>query len=189
MPIYLDSTVANVVERVTTTYYGKYRGTVADISDPEDLCRIRANVPAVLHDQISPWAMPALPFAGPGHGVVMLPKVGDGVWIEFEAGDLRFPIWSGCWFANAQRPDPKGERVRVIVSDRGHKVVLDDEDNKIVVEHAGGPEITLSGSSIVMKVGTSELKLTKTEILLNRGMVKVTAAGVSLARGAMKIGA
>src|SRR4030095_16750644 len=149
-----------------------------DISDPENLCRIRANVPAVLHDQISPWAMPALPFAGPGHGVVMLPKVGDGVWIEFEAGDLRFPIWSGCWFANGQRPDPKGERVRVIVSDRGHKVVLDDEDNKIVVEHAGGPEITRSGSSIVLKVGASELKLTGTEILLNRGMVKVTAAGV-----------
>ena len=189
MPIYLDTAVERVVERVTSTYYGKYRGTVADISDPDNLCRVRANVPAVLHDKISQWAMPAVPFAGDGHGVVMLPKVGDGVWIEFEAGDLRYPIWSGCWFANGQRPEPRGERIRVIVSDRGHKVVLDDENNKIVVSHAGGPAITISDSSMVLTVGGSELKLTKTEISLNRGMVKVTSAGVSLANGAMKFGA
>jgi Uncharacterized protein conserved in bacteria len=189
MPTYLDSALERVVERVTTTYYGKYRATVADISDPENLCRIRANVPAVFHDQISQWAMPAFPFAGDGHGVVFLPKVGDGVWIEFEAGDLRYPIWSGGWFANGQRPQPQGERVRVIVSDRGHKVVLDDENNTIVVSHAGGPEIRLSSSAIVMTSGNSELKMTRTEISLNRGMVEVTAAGVSLAQGAMKFGA
>jgi len=119
----------------------------------------------------------------------MLPKVGDGVWIEFEGGDLRFPIWSGGWFANNQRPQPQGERVRVIVSDRGHRIVLDDEDNKISIAHADGPEITMSGSSIVLSVGGSELKITGSKISLNRGMVEVTLAGVSLAHGALKVGA
>jgi hypothetical protein len=189
MATHLDSTVERVVERVTTTFYGKYRGTVADISDPENLCRIRANVPAVLHDKVSQWAMPALPFAGDGHGLVMLPRIGDGVWIEFEGGDLRFPIWSGGWFANNQRPQPHGERARVIVSDRGHQVVLDDEGNSIRIRHASGPEITMSGSSIVLSVGGSELKITGSKISLNRGLVEVTTAGVSLVHGAMKVGA
>src|SRR6516225_8097967 len=100
----MEQTVERLVERVGSTYYGKYRGIVTDIDDPENRCRIRATVPAVLIDHPCGWAMPAAPFAGDGHGFVMLPKVGSGVWIEFEAGQLDSPIWSGAWWAKGQRP-------------------------------------------------------------------------------------
>jgi hypothetical protein len=145
-------------------------------------------VPAVLDDQACPWAEPALPFAGDGHGLVMLPRVGDGVWIEFEAGDLGHPIWSGCVFPDGGRPDPVGERVRVIVTDNGHKVVLDEENNRIQLVHPGGGTLTMSADAIVLSLGSCELKMSSTDISLNQGMVKVTLAGVSLVNDAMKIG-
>jgi hypothetical protein len=68
-------------------FLGKYRGVVAAVDDPLSLGRIRANVPAVLGAETTAWAMPALPFAGAEHGLVLLPEVGDNVWIEFENGD------------------------------------------------------------------------------------------------------
>ena len=103
------------------------------------------------------WALPASPFAGDGHGMVMLPKVGSGVWIEFEAGNLDIPIWSGCWWASGQRPDRKGRGVRVIVSEDGHKVILDDDADEVKLVHGGGPEITMTATEIVLTVGACEI--------------------------------
>ncbi len=103
MSIEMEQLLVDVTERIRSRFYGKYRGIVRDIDDPENLCRIQAEVPAVYEDQDSPWALPALPFAGQSHGLVLLPEVGDGVWIEFEAGDIERPLWTGCWFASGTR--------------------------------------------------------------------------------------
>ncbi|HQX82817.1 MAG TPA: phage baseplate assembly protein V, partial [Vicinamibacterales bacterium] len=102
----LAQTVERLVDRVGSSYFGKYRGIVTDVDDPSNQCRIKATVASVLGEATSGWALPAAPFAGDQHGVVMLPKVGSGVWIEFEAGQLDHPIWSGAWWAAGQRPDP-----------------------------------------------------------------------------------
>src|SRR5690606_14376019 len=159
MPDFVEQTVERLVERAATTYYGKYRGIVTDIDDPNNQCRIRATVPAVLGDQPCGWALPAAPFAGDGHGMVMLPKVGSGVWIEFEAGRLDNPIWSGAWWASGQRPQPQGAAVRVIVSEKGHTVVLDDEADELKLVHASGPEIRLGEREIVLTCGACEIRI------------------------------
>lgn len=91
----IESSVERLVERAGTSYFGKYRGIVTNVDDPLDQCRIRARVEGLLHGQETGWALPVAPFAGDGHGMVMLPVVGAGVWIEFEAGRLDNPIWSG----------------------------------------------------------------------------------------------
>jgi uncharacterized protein involved in type VI secretion and phage assembly len=77
-------------------FFGKYRGTVVNTADSEQIARLQAVVPDVLGTVPTTWAMPSAPFAGPGAGVVVLPPVGAGVWIEFEQGDPDYPIWSGC---------------------------------------------------------------------------------------------
>ena len=174
-------------------YYGKYRGTVTDISDPENRCRIRAKVPAVLGDQPCGWAMPVAPFAGDGHGLVMLPEVGAGVWIEFEAGQLDSPIWSGGWWANGQRPDPQGTGVRVLVSKNGHRIVVDDDADKIIISHSSDTDalskrITLTGDDITLTFGLCSIKISQDSISLNDGIIKVGPAGVSLVNGAMAFG-
>ena len=77
-------------------YYGKYRGKVTDINDPLMIGRIQANVPDVMGDQDSGWAMPCAPFGGKGMGFFALPTTGAGVWIEFEHGDPDYPMTAPC---------------------------------------------------------------------------------------------
>ncbi|WP_375738686.1 phage baseplate assembly protein V [Pseudomonas boanensis] len=187
----MERTVERLVERVGSSYYGKYRGIVTDVDDPNNQCRIRATIPAVLGEHACGWALPAAPFAGDGHGMVMLPKVGSGVWIEFEAGQLDNPIWSGAWWASGERPEPQGAGVRVIVSEQGHKVILDDEANEVKIVHGDSSiakVITLSSNEVVIACGACEIKITNENISLNNGLIKVGLAGVSLVNGAMTFG-
>lgn len=184
----VENTVERLVERVGASYFGKYRGIVTDVDDPNNQCRIRATVPAVLGEQACGWALPCAPFAGDGHGAVFLPEIGSGVWIEFEAGRLDNPIWSGGWWAAGQRPDPQGNGVRVIVSRNGHRLVLDDESDEVKLVHAGGPEITMTGTEIVLTCGACKLTIGNQDISLNNGLIKVGLAGVSLVNGAMAFG-
>ena len=189
MPDLMEQTVERLVDRVATSYFGKYRGTVTDVDDPNNQCRIRATVPAVLGEDKCGWAMPAAPFAGDGHGMVLLPKVGSGVWIEFEAGRIDAPIWSGGWWASGERPNPQGERIRVFVSENGHKLILDDDADEVKLVHGSGPEIKLTSSEIVLTCGACEIKISNENISLNNGLIKVGLAGVSLVNGAMTFGA
>ena len=188
MAVTIEEVVERLVERVGSSYFGKYRGIVTNVDDPNNQCRIRATVPAVLGEHDCGWALPAAPFAGDGHGMVMLPKVGSGVWIEFEAGHLDHPIWSGAWWASGQRPDPQGAGVRVIVSEKGHKVILDDEADEVKLVHGSGPEITMTATEIVLTCGACEIKISNENISMNNGMVKVGLAGVGLVNNAMSLG-
>lgn len=179
---------AQIAEFMRTRHFGKYRGIVTEITDPAEICRIKARVPAVFGEDVSPWAMPALPFAGPQHGLVLLPEVGDGVWIEFEAGDPSFPIWSGCWWARGQVPGPQGETIRVLATSAGHKVILNEADDEVKLVHPGGAEVTLGSSEISLKLGRCEIKISDTEVNINSGMVKVTPSGASLVNDTFKVG-
>jgi uncharacterized protein involved in type VI secretion and phage assembly len=76
----------------TPRQYGKYRGKVVDAIDPMLLGRVRVQVPEALGGQGSVWAVPCVPCGG----APALPAVGAEVWVEFEAGDLSRPIWTGC---------------------------------------------------------------------------------------------
>lgn len=169
-----------------THRFGKYRGLVSDLADPESIGRIKARVPEVFGEEESPWAMPSFPFAGPQHGLVLMPEVDDGVWIEFEAGDLSRPIWSGCWFARDQRPTP--DTARLLATTAGHQILIDEDADTITLKHPDGAEITLGSSDLELKLGNCSIKVTSSEVNINNGMVKVTTAGASLVNDAFKVG-
>ena len=84
-----------------TRYFGKYRGTVVNNNDPLRQGRLTAQVPDVLGDTPCTWALPCLPVAEQQMGVFVLPLTGSGVWIEFEQGDINYPVWVGCFYASA----------------------------------------------------------------------------------------
>ena len=188
MPIDVEEVVVRLAEQARTRHYGKFRGIVKDVDDPLDLARVTAEVPAVLGDQVSPWAMPCVPYAGPDHGLVLLPEVGDGVWIEFEAGDLARPIWSGCWWADGQRPTPVAPTARLLSTSAGHQVLVDEDADEIRIVHPGGAEIVLGSDAVTITIGRSTLKVSDGEITLNGGMAKITTAGASLVNDALKVG-
>jgi Type VI secretion system/phage-baseplate injector OB domain len=112
-------------------FYGKYRGLVVDIDDPDSLGRVRAHVPEVLGTLHSPWALPCTPYGGPGVGTYAIPPVGAGVWIEFEAGDPSRPIWSGAWWGRGELPKDQsggdtGPPLKIMRSEKGLMLALDD---------------------------------------------------------------
>jgi hypothetical protein len=82
-------------------FFGKYRGVVVDREDPERALRLRVTVPEVLGEQ-TVWAMPCLPCGDP-----TVPAIGAHVWVEFEAGDLDRPIWSGCFWDPGEAPEAR----------------------------------------------------------------------------------
>jgi uncharacterized protein involved in type VI secretion and phage assembly len=82
-------------------YYGIYRGTVVNNIDPMQLGRIMVTVPDAGGITPSTFAMPCVPLAGKQMGTFMVPQIGSGVWIQFEAGDADRPVWSGGWWGVA----------------------------------------------------------------------------------------
>jgi uncharacterized protein involved in type VI secretion and phage assembly len=103
-----EQALMDVVERLRNRFFGKYRGVVTDI-DASTL-RIKATVPSVLADQPTGWCMPCVPYAGPNVGVAFLPEVGAGVWIEFEGGDVSYPVWVGCYWRDGEQPADAAHR-------------------------------------------------------------------------------
>ncbi|HEY4640014.1 MAG TPA: phage baseplate assembly protein V [Thermoanaerobaculia bacterium] len=163
-----------------TQFFGKYRGTVSDIQDPLMIGRVRAKVPDVMGDQESGWAMPCLPFAGSGMGFYALPKVGAGVWMEFEHGDPDYPIWSGCWIGSlADAPSdllaPPYKKV-ILKTEGGHSITLDDTPGVggITLETSGGQKIVMNATSIEITNGQGgTIKMSGPQVSINDGALEV----------------
>jgi hypothetical protein len=142
-----EQQVVRMAEFMQNRYFGKYRGLVTDVDDPKKMGRIRAKVPSVFGDGVtSPWALPCTPYAGDGVGNYMIPPVAAGIWIEFEAGDISQPIWSGCWWGKDELPkDENGTRasppVKIIRTDEGLMVSLDDDKQTITLSDKNGNNI------------------------------------------------
>jgi uncharacterized protein involved in type VI secretion and phage assembly len=82
-------------------YYGIYRGTVVNNVDPLQTGRIMAIVPDVSGVVPTTWAMPCVPLAGKQMGTFMVPQIGSGIFVQFEAGDPDRPVWIGGWWGSA----------------------------------------------------------------------------------------
>ena len=138
---------------------GKYRGIVFNNQDPLRLGRIQAMIPEVLGEIPSGWASPCTPYAGPLAGLYTVPLPGSGVWIEFEAGDLSRPIWVGGWWASGEiPPKPAGAPAKttdkVLRSDTGFSIVLDDLGQTVVISDAAGTnqvEVSLATGTVTLK--------------------------------------
>jgi uncharacterized protein involved in type VI secretion and phage assembly len=143
-------------------YYGKYRGTVSDSQDPRKQGRIKAKVPEILADVETGWALPCAPYAGDETGLFTVPPNDAGVWIEFEAGDVSRPIWSGCWWKSDKLPKDEGGTaatpdVKIIRSEQGLLLALHDDSQIIALSDSDGSNILtidVQQSTITVKAST-----------------------------------
>lgn len=138
----VEQLLARLVEKIEGRYYGKYRGLVVDNADPESRGRLKVRVPSVLGDEVvSGWAMPCAPYGGgPDLGFFFIPEVDAGVWVEFEMGNLEYPVWVGTFWAkpggttevpkpaDAQSPPTR----KIIRTLKGHSVEMEDKDGEEV---------------------------------------------------------
>jgi hypothetical protein len=155
-----EESVARVLERQTDRFYGKYRGLVAINVDPLGQGRLKALVPEVLGVVPSSWALPCTPYAGTMAGLFTMPMFGSGVWIEFEAGDVSRPIWSGCWWGSAQVPlnevgAPSTFVNKVLRSDTGLLLSFNDATQMITMTDMAGLNVLRMVLGVVQLTGTS----------------------------------
>jgi uncharacterized protein involved in type VI secretion and phage assembly len=174
----LEQIVADLAEQVERRHFGKYRGLVVDNADPEQLGRLRLQVPSLLGpDVVTGWALPCAPYGGDaGQGFLFIPEVGAGVWVEFEEGDLEFPIWSGTFWSKPggdselPRPDdtsgnpasaPQDPPTRKILKTlRAHSIQFEDssDDKKaliIIREGVHHHMLTLDANGITIADGVN----------------------------------
>ena len=147
-------------------YYGKYRGTVANNIDPQQMGRIQAIVPDVLGLIPSSWAMPCMPFAGIQNGVYTVPQIGAGVWIEFEQGDPDYPVWVGGFWGIAAEvpalalvppPIPPGQNI----------VLQTTLQNTLMVSDA--PPTPITGGIVLKSTTGAMLVVNDSGIYINNG--------------------
>lgn len=138
------------------SYYGKYRAIVVDVDDPEKRGRIKVTCPKVFGEGKSPWCQPCVPYAYDNGGDFVLPKLNDFVWVEFEDGDVRYPIYTGGLWAKEKSPvtDYKKAKDTRQIEFAGGKIVM-TKDN--IVVSLGSSKITMTSSSISLSAGTINL--------------------------------
>jgi uncharacterized protein involved in type VI secretion and phage assembly len=152
-------------------YYGKYRGIVSDVD--AGTCRIKAKVPSVLGDADSGWCLPCVPYAGPQVGIAFLPEEGSAVWIEFEGGDVSYPIWTGCFWRQGEPPSDVGAHVKVIVTVASNKLILDDDQNSITVSDQNGNTVTLDATGITLSNSDQQVVVSPASVSVNNGALEV----------------
>ena len=176
----------HLLDWVRNRYFGKYRGTVTDNDDPTSRGRVKVRVPAVL-GELECWAMPCVPYAGNGVGFYALPESGAGVWVEFEAGDPSFPIWTGCFWADGELPDVSDANIKILKTE-SLTFRLDDGEDKALLEtssgakvelsdkvesEAGGASHTVGSSGVVSEAGASKTEVTSASFRVNNGALEV----------------
>jgi uncharacterized protein involved in type VI secretion and phage assembly len=192
-----DDLITDLARRAQDKHYGKYRGFVASNEDPDQLGRLQLRIPSVLGTEVTDWALPCLPFGGTaGLGWFVIPEQDAQVWVEFEEGELRRPIWVGTFWqksgdapADAQKTPPT---TRLLQTPAGHILQLDDEDSKehIRLHHAGGAELLIdengtititdqAGNTITLDADQEQISIADT----NDNALTMTATGVKIEDG------
>jgi len=210
----VDQVVASLVQKVERSFYGKYRGLVVENADPEKLGRLKVKVPSVLgSDVVTGWATPCVPYGGAAdQGFLFIPEVDAGVWVEFEEGDLEFPIWVGTYWTkpggDSELPkpnDPDGTEQgnvqdpptrKIIKTLKGHTIQLEDTDGDemvLIVEAVNGQVMALNQDGIKITDGKNgnTVTLDNSGIIIedkNGNVVTMDSSSVTIKSSSINVG-
>lgn len=168
-----EQLLIELADRLQHRFYGKYRGIVTDVDDSAKLLRIKATVPAVLGTTPTGWCLPCVPYAGKDVGLFLVPDVGAAVWIEFEAGDVSYPIWSGCFWRADELPSDATPTTRGLVTAAPHKLLFDDSGDEVHIEDSNGGTIAFTSDGVETSTGTASVAVGTGEVSVNDGALKV----------------
>lgn len=160
-------------------FFGKYRGKVANNLDPLQLGRLQVECPAVLGGGRLSWALPCVPFAGPGVGFFALPPIGANLWVEFEGGNPDFPIWSGCFWNPGQVPAKPATPLVSVLKTKSVTFTLADVPGgglAIEVRPPAVPtplKLLMGPAGIALINGKNSVKLTPVSVNVNNGALEV----------------
>jgi len=148
--------VSKGLERFCGRYYGIYPARVIDNRDPEGRGRVRATCPAInmpeeKHVPGGFWMLPCMNGLGTTadgqmSGIFHPPEEGTNIWVQFQFGDPRCPIYMGGFVTTKQTADTfnsddmadVGPTKRGIRTKAGHFIRFNDDPDKLEITIARG---------------------------------------------------
>ena len=180
----------------TQKIFGKYRGKVINNIDPFELGRVQIEAAAALGTNVLSWAMPCVPYAGPGVGFYAIPPIDANIWVEFEGGNPDYPIWSGCYWGEGEMPlEPVDPLVKRFKTETGYLQISDVPEEGGITLETYDPAvlipltITLQENFIKLTAEPATVTISEEEIVisfppgsvtLNEAMVKINEAECSI---------
>ena len=164
----------DLVDWVRSRYFGKYRGTVSDNDDqtqarPRQGARAgRARRSRAVGDAVRAVRR------GRRSASSQCRRSGTGVWVEFEAGDPSFPIWTGCFWADSQLPSTAAPAVKLWKTD-SVTITIDDDNADLVAENTSGSKITI-GDDVIADSGGSTHTVGSDGVVAESGGAKHSTA-------------
>lgn len=168
---------------MSDSIFGKYRGMVLNNIDPMQQGRLQVQVPDVAGLIPTTWAMPCVPLAGINAGILALPAIGTGVWVEFEQGNPDHPIWVGCFWGSAAElpvlshmviPPAQGITLQTMLK------------NGIVISDVPGP----TGGIQIQTATGAMISVTDVGIMISNGkgaVISLTGPTVDINLGALTV--
>jgi hypothetical protein len=131
-------------------YYASYRGTVVDNADPEHKGRLQVMVNSIYSEPYDYWAHPKGMVKGSKMGISFIPDIGDQVWVSFENGLPRFPIWEyGNWRTDDVPDIAKlGVQYHFILTKANQSIIFDDIVGAITIKNSKGAKVVLKDTHI-----------------------------------------
>lgn len=167
--------------KAAAKFFGLYRGVVVANLDPQGVGRLSVSCTDV--SEVATWAMPCMPLAGSGMGAVLVPPVGAGVWLQFEAGDPARPVWVGGYWSSATETPAASQAA----SPSGPPIVLQSAlQNRLVISDLPGP----AGGVMLQSASGATIRVTDAGITIDNGQgarIVLHGPAVTINGGALEI--
>ena len=127
--------------------------------------------------------MPCVPYAGIEAGFYAVPPINANVWVEFEGGDIEWPIWSGCFWGIGETPKlalapPLPVQHILLQTTAQNSIHISDAPGAlggIQLKTSTGALITINDTGIVISNGKGAIiSLTAKVVDINTGALTVT---------------
>jgi uncharacterized protein involved in type VI secretion and phage assembly len=178
-------------------FFGLYPAIVKDVVDPDNQGRIKVGFPWMgeAGEDVSAWARLVTLYAGDDQGWEILPEVDTEVVVAFEAGNIDRPYIVGAvWNGKESLPEPpqaannkrlcrtrsgsllefddtEGAAKVTVSMKSGHKLVLDDAQQQVTLQHSNGCEIVMNMSGQVRITANSTVEVNASAVNIHAPMV------------------
>jgi uncharacterized protein involved in type VI secretion and phage assembly len=163
-------------------YFGKYRATVVQNIDPESRGRVQVQLADRYGLFPSAWALPSFPAAAVQSGVIAIPPLNSSVWVEFEAGNPDYPIWTGAFFQNsgdmpalALLGTPVNPPFVMQTAGQVTLMLSDNPLQNVLIKTTTGASILIGEAGITISNGKgASIELVGPSVIVNGGALTVT---------------
>ena len=175
--------------------------------DPDNLYRIKVNIPSWKDAQEQVWARISTMYAGNNYGMVFLPEIGDEVIVSFFGNDFDSPVVLGSTFNPKTAPHTnytddnfnkvlitkKGMKwswdddkaIHEISTPAGNKILISEDSQSIIIEDQNQNKIEMNSSEINIQSNMAINMKANSTIKLEAVNIELNASGMSEIKGGM----